>query len=209
MRRSRHSLPTDYAGRPVRPALGFGLDADEADKRLFNGGALVNLYAARQTVPDNRRMLLPILGAAEELPGLRAQASELRAAAGSRKVTLEGASDAIASANLQSRIEELAASVGATITSTEGLPAEVRGGYRRIGLCYVLVGTYETRLRLLAKLEVAIPLVVLDNPHIQGGLRIDRRPGRQATPGSATPALNAGLDVYGFRTNENPAIAKP
>ena len=113
MRRSRHSLPTDYAGRPVRPALGFGLDADEADKRLFNGGALVNLYAARQTVPDNRRTLLPRLGAAaEELPGLRARACELRAAAGVRKVTLEGVSDAIASANMQSHIEELAASVG-------------------------------------------------------------------------------------------------
>jgi general secretion pathway protein M len=170
---------------------------------------LVNLYSARQSVLENRRMLLPRLSAAaEELPGLHARASELRAAAGARKVTLEGASDAIASANLQSRIEELAASVDATISSTEGLPAEVLGGYRRIGLRYVLVGPYETLLRLLAKLEAATPPLVIDNLHIQGGLRVDRR-GRQATLGPATPALNAGLDVYGFRTDENPAIAKP
>jgi general secretion pathway protein M len=172
--------------------------------------SLMNLYAARQSVLENRRMLVPRLGAAaEELPALRARASELRTAAGARKVTLEGASDAIASANLQSRIEELAASVGPTISSTEGLPAEVRGGYRRIGLRYVLVGTYETLLRLLAKLEAVTPPLVIDNLHIQGGLRVDRRPGRQATPGAATPALNAGLDVYGFRTKENPAVAKP
>ena len=150
-------------------------------------------------------MLLPRLKAsAEELPGLRARASELRAAAGTRKVTLEGASDAIASANLPSRIEELAASVGATISSTEGLPAEVRGGYRRIGLRHVLIGQYETLVKLLAKLKGATPPLVIDNLHIQGGLRADRRPGRPATPG-----LNAGLDVYGFRTNETPVAAKP
>jgi general secretion pathway protein M len=166
---------------------------------------LVNLYAERQSALENRRMLLPRLkAAAEELPGLRARASELRAAAGTRKVTLEGASDAIASANLQSRIEELAASVGATVSSTEGLPAEVRGGYRRIGLRYVLIGPYETLVKLFTKLEAATPPLVIDNLHIQGGLRVDRRPGPPATPG-----LNAGLDVYGFRTNENPVAAKP
>jgi general secretion pathway protein M len=171
---------------------------------------LVNLYADRQSVLENRRMLLPRLRAAtEELPGLRARAAELRAAAGARKVALEGASDAIASANLQSRIEELAASVGATISSTESLPAEIRGSYRRIGLRYVLVGSYETLVTLLAKLEAATPPLVIDNLHIQGGLRAERRPGRAGTPGLVTPALNAGLDVYGFRTNETPVIAKP
>jgi general secretion pathway protein M len=159
---------------------------------------LVNYYAERQSVLENRRMLLPRLSAAaEELPALRARGSELRAAAGARKVTLEGASDAIASANLQGRIEELAASAGATVSSTEGLPAEVRGGYRRIGLRYVLVSSYETLLRLLAKLEVATPPLVIDNLHIQGGLRLYRR-GQPATQGLATPALNAGLDAYGF-----------
>ncbi len=167
---------------------------------------LVNLYAERQSVLENRLMLLPRLKAsAEELPRLRARASELRAAAGTRKVTLEGASDAISSANLQSRIEELTASVGATVSSTEGLPAEVRGGYRRIGLRYVLIGPYETLVKLLAKLEAATPPLVIDNLRIQGGQRVDRRPGRPA----ATAGLNAGLDVYGFRTDENPVAAKP
>jgi hypothetical protein len=82
--------------------------------------------------------VLPRLKAsAEELPGLRAQASELSAAAVTRKVTLEGANGAIAWANAQSRIEELGASVDATVSSTEGLPAEVRRGYLGIGLRYL------------------------------------------------------------------------
>jgi type II secretory pathway component PulM len=164
---------------------------------------LMDLYAERQSVLENRRMLLPRLQvAAEELPGLRAKVSELRAAAGTRKLTLDGASDAVAAANLQSRIEELAASVGAMISSTESLPAEMRGGYRRIGLRYVLNGPYETLVKLLARLEAATPPLVVDNLHIHGVLRARRG-------AAATTGLDAGLDVYGYRVNENPVAAKP
>jgi hypothetical protein len=53
--------------------------------------------------------------------------ADLRARAGTAKVTLEGPSDAIASANLQSHIAEFAASVGVTVGSTESLPVETRG----------------------------------------------------------------------------------
>jgi general secretion pathway protein M len=168
---------------------------------LFVVSPLLDLYSGRAAVLDNRRMLLPRLRAtADELPDLRAQVEKLRASAGSRKLTLEGASDAIAAAALQSRIEELAASVGATIGSTESLPAEARSGYRRIGLRYVLSGQYETLVRFLAKLEAATPPLVIDNLHIHGVLR---RPGTPAATG-----LDAGLDVYGYRDGDKPAGAK-
>lgn len=140
-------------------------------------------------------MVVPRLRAtANELPALRTRVEQLRAAAGNRKITLEGASDALAAAALQSRIEEFASSVGATIGSTESLPAEARSGYRRIGLRYVLSGPYEALVKFLAKLEVATPPLVIDNLHIHGVLR---RPG---TPASA--GLDAGLDVYGYRGGE-------
>ena len=163
---------------------------------------LLGLYAERADVMENRRMLLPRLrAAADELPALRARVEQLRAAAGTRKITLEGASDPIAAATLQSRIEELAASTGATIGSTESLPAEARSGYRRIGLRYVLSGSYETLVKFLAKLEAATPPLVIDNLHIHGVLR---RPGTPANAG-----LDAGLDVYAYRDGEKTAAAKP
>jgi general secretion pathway protein M len=163
---------------------------------------LLALYAERAAVLENRRMLVPRLrAAADELPALRARVEQLRAAAGTRKITLDGASDAIAAATLQSRIEELATSAGATIGSTESLPAEARLGYRRIGLRYVLSGSYETLVKFLAKLESATPPLVIDNLHIHGVLR---RPGTPAAAG-----LDAGLDVYAFRDGEKSAAAKP
>ena len=162
---------------------------------------LLGLYAERAAVLENRRMLVPRLrAAADELPSLRARVEQLRAAAGTRKITLEGATDAIASATLQSRIEELATSAGATIGSTESLPAEARSGYRRIGLRYVLSGSYDTLVKFLARLESATPPVVIDNLHIHGVLR---RPG---TPSAA--GLDAGLDVYAYRDGEKSVAVK-
>ena len=192
------SLTTGYQGRLLALLL---LLLALGVVYLVVAAPLLELYGGRAAVLENRRMLVPRLkAAADELPELRASVAELRATAGARKVTLEGSSDAIASANLQSHIEELAASVGVTIGSTESLPVEVRGGYRAIGLRYTLSGPYETLVKLLAKLEAATPPLVIENLHIHGVLR---RPG---TP--AASALDAGLDVFGFRNNDKTAAAK-
>ena len=193
------SLTTGYQGRLLALLLLFVV---LGAVYLVVATPLLELYAGRAAVLENRRMLVPRLkAAADELPELRKRVAELRATAGARKVTLEGSSDAIASANLQSHIEELATSAGVTIGSTESLPAEVRGGYRAIGLRYTLSGPYEALVKLLAQLEAAAPPLVIENLHIHGVLR---RPG---TP--AAGALDAGLDVFGFRNNDKtPAAAK-
>jgi general secretion pathway protein M len=167
---------------------------------------LVELHQQRQASLDDGRMLLPRLqAAAARLPTLRARVTELQLAARARKVTLDGASDAIASANLQSRIEGLATSVGATIGSTESLPVETLAGYRRIGLRFTLNGTYETVVRLLAKLEEALPPLVVDNLQVHGVLR---RPGVLQN-GAAYAGLDAGIDVYGFRSDDNATAGAP
>jgi general secretion pathway protein M len=194
------SLPTGHRGRFLALLLLFvALGA----VYLVVAAPLIELYAGRAALVEDKRMLVPRLqAAADELPELRERVTELRATAGARKVTLEGSSDAIASANLQSQIAELAASVGVTVASTESLPVETRGGYRRIGLRFTLSGVYEALLKLIAKLEAATPPLVVENLHIHGVLR---RPGTPA----AGSALDAGLDVFGFRNNDSTVVAKP
>ena len=193
------ALPTGRQGQLLALAL---LLAALGVIYIFAASPLLEFYAERAAAVENARMLVPRLtAAADELPGLRARAAELRPAASTHKVTWEGSSDAIASANLQSHIAELAAAAGVTIGSTESLPAEMRGGHRRIGLRYALSGPYETLVKFLARLDAATPPLVVDNLSIHG---VMRRPG---TP--AASALDAGLDVYGFRNNENLVAAKP
>jgi general secretion pathway protein M len=167
---------------------------------------LVELYQERAARIEDSRILLPRLQVvAAQLPALRAQMARLRAAARTRKVTLEGVSDAIASANLQSRIEALATSVGASIASTESLPAETRDGYRRIGLRFSLNGPYETLVRLLVQLQQTTPPLIVDNLQVHGVLR---RPGLPQT-GTGDIGLDAGIDVYGFRSGDKTANASP
>jgi type II secretory pathway component PulM len=157
---------------------------------------LVGLFTQRQQMIQARQMLLPRLQAvAAELPALRARTARLRAEQRKRKLTLDGATDAIASADLESRIDALAREVGVTIGSTESLPTEPRGPYRRIGLRLVLTGRYAALVHLLAKLETVRPPLVVDNLQLHGPL---------AQPGIETAAtLDAGLDVYGFRGGGN------
>src|SRR6478672_4460952 len=47
---------------------------------------------------------------------------------------LDGASDALAAAALQGRLQEMAARAGAPLSSAEALPGEAAGTWRRIGV---------------------------------------------------------------------------
>jgi len=162
---------------------------------------VLDLYSQREATLADRRMLAPRLSAAAaELPALRARLAELQASATTRKIALDGASDAIAGANLQSRIEELAASTGVTIGSTEGLAAENRGGYRRIGLRLAITGEYDAMIKLLGAIETAAPPLILSNLQFHGVLRPISQP-----PSSR---LDAGFEVYGFRRADTPVATK-
>jgi general secretion pathway protein M len=180
---------------------------------------VLGFYDQREAALEQRRMLEPRLRAtAATVPVLQSQLAKYREAASTRKVVIEGASDAIASANLQSRIEELAASSGVSISSTEGLPAEARGVHRRIGLRIAISGPYEGIVHLLAAIETATPPLIVDNVQIHGTMQMRPQQPRSALlsqqrglpPGDVSniPRLDAGCEVYGFRSNDSPAVVK-
>jgi len=173
---------------------------------------VLDFYGQRQAVLADRQILAPRLSAAAaELPVLRARLAELQSAVAKRQITLDGASDSIAAANLQTRVEELAAAAGTTIGSTEGLAAENRGSYRRLGLRIAISGEYEALIKLLGSIETAVPPLVLSNLQIHGTARpTGIRAGAAArTDGNARSSgeppslrLDAGFEVYGFRNTE-------
>jgi len=82
------SMTTGYQGRLLALLL---LLVVLGGVYLVVATPLLELYAGRAAVLENRRMLVPRLkAAADELPELRKRVAELRATAGARKVTLEG-----------------------------------------------------------------------------------------------------------------------
>lgn len=192
------TLPTGWRGRLL--ALGLAFIALAAVYSVA-AAPLLDLYADNAALAERRRALVVKLNAiAGELPSLRARVAELRAVVATDKLTLDGASDPIASAALQGRIEALASTAGVTIGSTESMPAEVQGGYRRLGLRLMINGPYESLAKLLAGLEATRPPLIVDNLQVRS---FQRRPG--TTP---IPMLDASLEVHGFRADETADAAK-
>lgn len=163
---------------------------------------LFGLYADRASQLSTREMLRDkIVAAAAALPQLRARVSELSATSDAQQATLQGSSDPIAMANLQNRVEELATSAGAAVSSTETLPPEIRDYYRRIGLRVALNGSYESLMTFIAGLETSTTPLIVDNLQIHT---------IQSRAGSTQIArLDAAVDVYGFRLNEQSSGPRP
>jgi general secretion pathway protein M len=186
------TLPMGLLGRLLALGLLFVM---VAAVYALVAAPLMTLYAERAFDTETRRALLVKLKAvAEELPGLRQQVGQLRAVSASNKETLEGGSDAIALAALQGYVEKLASTAGMAIGSTESLPAEPQGLYRRLGLRLVLNGPYESFIKLLGALQAAKPPLVIDNLQIHS---LQRRSGAPSAIG-----LDSSLEVYGFRADE-------
>jgi general secretion pathway protein M len=198
------TLPTGVAGRCLALAILF---AALGTVYLVIATPALDLYNDREAALEHQRLLEPRLrAAADQLPALRARLAALQSSASTRKVTLEGNSDAIASANLQSLIDELANSAGITVASTEGLAPDDRGPYRRIGLRIALNGDYDNLLALLAALDKATPPLVIENLQIHARIQaLALVPSAAAPrPPPAATRLDAGFEVYGFRRRQTP-----
>jgi len=84
------SLTTGYQGRLLALLL---LLVVLGGVYLLVAAPILDLYAGRAAVIENRSMLVPRLkAAADELPELRARVAKLRTTAGTQQVTLEGSS---------------------------------------------------------------------------------------------------------------------
>lgn len=140
---------------------------------------------------DNREAVLQRMTAlVETLPELRRQA-EAEAEAPTTASLLAGASDALAGAALQTRVRELAAQSDASLTSTETLPAEAAGGFRRIAVRISTSVVWPVLVRLLDGLSQASPRMLVDDVQLRAGVA--------AVGGDATVPLTVTLTVFAFR----------
>jgi general secretion pathway protein M len=132
------------------------------------------------------------------LPSLRRQA-EQGAGPAPVRATLEGATDAVAGAALQERMQAMAADAGASLTSIETLPAEQAGAWRRIGLRVALAAPWPVLVRLLEAIDAATPRMLVDDLHVHSTLVV-RDP-------VALP-LQTSFTVYAFRPGDQPAAVR-
>lgn len=126
---------------------------------------------------------------AGELPTLRQRVAATQA---TKPVTvLEGASDAVAGAALQTRLQQIAGGIGASLASTEVLPGEQVGAYRRIGIRLALSAPWPVVVRLLDAVDANTPRLLVNDLQVQSA---------RAIMTDADPGLTASMVVFGFRS---------
>lgn len=152
---------------------------------------LLGWYADRAEFLRQRQVLASRMEAvAATAPELMRQAQD--SAAEPQAAVLEGATEGIAAATLQQRLQEMAERAGVRISSAEALPAEPVGAFRRIRLRLSVTGPWLPLVRLLSAIGQASPPMLVDDLQLNSSVSL--------ATGSARP-LNAGFTVIAF----NPA----
>lgn len=134
------------------------------------------------------------------LPILQRQMQVRAEEAAPAPTTLEGASDALAGASLQSALEGMAAAAGARLTSTETLPAEAVGGFRRISVRLNVDAGWPVLIKLLDAISKAEPRMFVDDVQIHAQPTAER---------TREPPLDIALTVLAFRAEAPPSPAVP
>jgi len=180
-----NALPTGPRGRLL--ALGI-LALLLAALWLGAIAPLLEWHAAREEELRQRSALAARMSAvAESLPRLRRDAA---ADSGALPALLEGASDSIAGAALQSQVQDMAGQAGVTLGSAELLPVEAAGRYRRVALRLSANGSWTALVMLLQAMETATPRMLVEELGVQSALSL--------APGAAQ-RVSANITLVAFR----------
>jgi len=179
-------LPDGPRGRILAAGLTLALLA-----ALWFGAAmpLIGWHQDRAAELAQRRALLARMQVlAETLPDLEHRSDGARPAPAA---LLPGATDALAAAAMQSAVQAMAAAAGADLASMETLPAEARGGYRRIGLHVSLAAPWPVLVELLRSAGQQQPRMLVDDVQL-------RAPPMQVREAAAP--VSASFTLLAFRT---------
>ena len=191
------ALPEGSRGR----AMALGISAIVlAAAWLAAGQPLLDAYADRADELDRRAALAARMAdVAASLPELQREAQAQSTDLTPAGATLEGASDALAGAGLQGLVETMSNGAGGHLTSTEALPAEQVGAYRRVALRVTVDATWPVLVKLLQAIERATPRMFIDD------LQIHAQP---AADKLREPPLDISFTVLAFRAATSDSAAE-
>jgi general secretion pathway protein M len=151
---------------------------------------LSDWHASRAEALEQRRLLLQRMTAlVATLPELQQESLGEHAPAAA---LLEGQSDAIAGAALQTEMQRMATSAGAELNSMEMLPGEQRSAYRRIALRITTAAQWPVLVELLRAIKQGSPRMLVDDLQLRAP-PIELRTSNQA--------ISAAFTVFAFRSS--------
>jgi hypothetical protein len=169
---------------------------------------LLDVYAAREAQQGTQAAVLAHMQSlAGDLPALRKLMAKTGAAraADAPSSLITGATDAIAAANLQNVVQQLAADARVTPSSIEVLPVAQQGAFRRIGLQIETTTSWPTLIALLEAMDESTLALIVDDLTLNAIAVAGSGNGNGNGNGNGSgqdanhPALDASFMVFAFR----------
>ena len=149
-------------------------------------------YQDRAALLERRQaLLLRMREVAATLPTLRASSAAMTdRGTASQPVMLPGATDAVAAADLQERIQKMASLAGASLTAVETLPATAQGPWHKVPLRISLNAPWPVLMELLRSVEASPTRILIDDVHFHSATIVSR---------PTVMPVQASMVLYGFR----------
>jgi general secretion pathway protein M len=149
----------------------------------------------RQVLLEQRRELLRRMqDLAGSVPALRAASTDKRDdGASTDTITLPGATGAtgaVAAADLQERVQAMAAAAGVNVTAVETLPATVAGAWHKVPQRISLNASWPVLMELVRAIERSPTRIFIDDVHFHSPVVVVR---------PAAPPIQASMVLYGVR----------
>ncbi|HET6306243.1 MAG TPA: type II secretion system protein GspM [Rhodopila sp.] len=154
-------------------------------------GPVLSWYHDRNLLLERRQALLHRMqDVAATLPALRAASGKPDPDDTAATSMVPGATDAVAAADLQERVQQMAGAAGAGLTAIETLPATVTGEWHRVSLRVSLTAPWPVLMDLLRAIEQSPTRILIDDVHFHSATVV--------THPTVLP-VQASMVVYGFR----------
>ncbi len=151
----------------------------------------------RDAIVDARSALARYRGVAADLPQRQKELSRLRQRQATSEGFLQGPNnDALVAAQIQNCVKALVEASHGELKSTQVLPPQDEGKYRRLAVRAQMTLDIAAAQRVLYGIETASPLLFLDNVDLRAHM-IDRRRERGANPPNDSE-LDVRIDVFGY-----------
>jgi Tfp pilus assembly protein PilO len=152
-------------------------------------------YADREALLEQRRTLLHHMNdLAASLPALRTVAASKRGEGDPvDTMMLPGATDAVAAADLQERVQKMAVAAGVNLTAVETLPAVPAGRWHKVPLRISLNAPWPVLMELIRAIEQSNLRILIDDVHYHSPIVVAR---------PTVLPIQASMVLYGFRSAE-------
>jgi hypothetical protein len=152
-------------------------------------------YADREALLEQRQTLLHHMhDLAASLPALQAVSASKRGEGDPvDMMMLPGATDAVAAADLQERVQKMAATAGVSLTAVETLPAIPAGRWHKVPLRISLNAPWPVLTELIRAIEQSSVRILIDDVHYHSPVVVAR---------PTVLPIQASMVLYGFRSAE-------